>query len=67
MTEKRSVPWYYWPAWMGTLALALFVFYVLFTPFWMGIRFVSWLADRFGGDSELAASVGPNRNAPSSE
>jgi hypothetical protein len=28
------------------LAAALFIFYVLFTPVWMGIRFVSWIAER---------------------
>jgi hypothetical protein len=28
------------------LAAGLFVFYVLFTPVWMGIRLVSWLAER---------------------
>jgi hypothetical protein len=44
--RKRPVPWYYWPPWMVCLALGLFVFYVLFTPVWMGIRFVSWLAER---------------------
>jgi hypothetical protein len=33
---------------MVCLALGLFIFYVLFTPVWMGIRFVSWLADRRG-------------------
>ena len=46
MREKRKIPWYYWPWWMAILAVALFVFYVLFTPVWMGIRFVSWLAER---------------------
>jgi hypothetical protein len=28
------------------LALGLFVFYVLLTPVWMGIRLISWLAER---------------------
>jgi len=28
------------------LAIGLFVFYVLLTPVWMGIRFVSWIAER---------------------
>ena len=46
MTEKPRVPWYYWPWWLLVLAAGLFVFYVLFTPVWMGIRFVSWLAER---------------------
>jgi hypothetical protein len=46
MREKRSVPWYWWPFWMLLLALGLIVFYVFFTPVWMGIRLVSWLAER---------------------
>jgi hypothetical protein len=47
-TAKRRIPFYYWPLWMVVLAAGLFVFYVVFTPIWMGIRFVSWLADRRG-------------------
>jgi hypothetical protein len=46
MKTKRPVPLYYWPFWMACLALGLFVFYVLLTPMWMGIRFISWLAER---------------------
>jgi hypothetical protein len=46
MTGKRPVPLYYWPFWMVCLALGLFVFYVLLTPVWMGIRLISWLAER---------------------
>ena len=46
MREKRPCPWYWWPFWMllprpGPVRLLR-----LFTPVWMGIRFVSWLADR---------------------
>lgn len=44
--DKPKVPWFYWPWWMAILAAGLFVFYVLFTPVWMGIRLVSWLAER---------------------
>jgi hypothetical protein len=47
VTGKRPVPFYYWPFWMVLLALGLFVFYVLLTPVWMGIRLVSWLAERY--------------------
>jgi hypothetical protein len=43
---RKPIPVYYWPLWMATLALALFVFYVLLTPVWMGIRLVAWLSDR---------------------
>ena len=46
MTRKPPIPWYYWPVWMVCLVLGLFIFYVLLTPVWMGIRFVSWLAER---------------------
>ena len=46
--ERPPIPFYYWPVWMVVLAAGLFVFYVVFTPIWMGIRFVSWLADRRG-------------------
>ena len=47
MSEKPRIPPYYWPWWMLLLAGGLFVFYVLLTPVWMGIRLVSWLAERF--------------------
>jgi hypothetical protein len=43
---KPAVPWFYWPWWMVILAAGLFVFYVLFTPIWIGIRLASWLAGR---------------------
>jgi hypothetical protein len=46
VNQKRKVPFYYWPLWMVLLALGLFVFYVLLTPVWMGIRLISWLAER---------------------
>jgi hypothetical protein len=45
MSTKPKIPLYYWPFWMALLALGLFVFYVLLTPVWMGIRLVSWLAE----------------------
>jgi hypothetical protein len=46
MTEKPRVPLLYWPFWLLVLAAGLFVFYVLFTPVWVGIRLVYWLAER---------------------
>jgi hypothetical protein len=46
MKTKQPIPFYYWPFWMVCLALGLFVFYVLLTPVWMGIRLISWLAER---------------------
>jgi hypothetical protein len=31
---------------MLLLAICLFVFYVVFTPVWIGIRFTAWLSER---------------------
>lgn len=46
MKTKQPIPFYYWLLWMVCLALGLFIFYVLLTPVWMGIRLISWLAER---------------------
>jgi hypothetical protein len=46
MRAKAPIPWYLWPLWIVVLAAGLFVFYVLFTPVWIGIRLVSWFAER---------------------
>ena len=43
--EKGSVPVRYWVAWGLLMALADFVFYVLLTPIWIGLRVVAWLAE----------------------
>ena len=53
---RRTIPFYYWPFWMAVLAAGLFVFYVVLTPIWMGIRFVAWLADRRGGTRSTSAN-----------
>ena len=46
IAAKPPVPLYYWPLWIVLLAIGLFVFYVLFTPVWIGIRLVAWLSER---------------------
>lgn len=45
MTRRRSVPLHYWALYIVLLAAGLFIFYVLFTPVWMGIRLLAWLAE----------------------
>jgi len=54
--ERKPVPVYWWALWLALLALGLFVFYVLFTPVWMGIRLVAWLTEgrrfRLGRDEQ---------------
>jgi hypothetical protein len=66
VTAKPSIPWYYWPFWFVILAAGLFVFYVLLTPVWMGIRLVSWLAERRSheapADATTAGTSSPDRD-----
>jgi hypothetical protein len=42
----RPIPLYCWGVWMALLAVGLFVFYVVLTPIWMGIRLVAWTSER---------------------
>ena len=45
MKPKPPVPAVRWASWYAVLAAALFVFYVLFTPFWFGLRALAWAAE----------------------
>jgi hypothetical protein len=42
---KPPVPWWRWALWSSFQGLALFVFYVLLTPIWLGLRGLAWLAE----------------------
>ena len=42
---KGSVPIRYWILWWVILVVADFVFYVVLTPIWIGLRAVAWLAE----------------------
>ena len=44
--RRTPIPVFYWPLWIGTLGLALVVFYGILTPVWMGIRLVAWASER---------------------
>jgi len=48
LSEKGWVPLRYWAMWWWALGIAMFVFYVLLTPIWIGIRVAGWLAARRG-------------------
>jgi hypothetical protein len=39
------VPWWRWAIWWATLGVGLFLFYVLLTPLWIGLRALAWLAE----------------------
>jgi hypothetical protein len=43
--NKPPVPKRYWVLWSLILVVADFVFYVLLTPIWIGLRTVAWLAE----------------------
>ena len=42
---KGHVPLRYWVLWVSLLVVADIFFYVVLTPFWMGLRAVAWLAE----------------------
>jgi hypothetical protein len=42
---KPPVPLVRWVSWWLILIPALFVFYVILTPFWMTTRALAWLVD----------------------
>lgn len=43
--QKGSVPLRYWVLWWTIMVVADFVFYVVLTPIWMGLRAVAWLVE----------------------
>ena len=46
MPAKPPVPRWRWALWLTILAAAVFTFYVLLTPIWLGIRAAGWLASK---------------------
>jgi hypothetical protein len=54
---KPPVPAWRWAIWWILLVLALFVFYVLLTPLWMGLRAAAWVAELRARRRREAASV----------
>jgi hypothetical protein len=42
---KKPIAWWWWPIWWATLLFADLLFYVLITPFWMGLRALAWIAE----------------------
>lgn len=43
--EKPPVPLWRWALWFALLGVALVVFYVVMTPFWIGVRAAAWAAE----------------------
>jgi len=45
LAEKGWVPLRYWVLWWTLMTIADILFYVILTPFWMGLRALAWLAE----------------------
>lgn len=45
MRRRPEIPFYYWLLWIPLIGIGLFIFYVLLTPVWMGVRLIAWLAE----------------------
>ncbi len=43
--RKPPIPLWRWTMWWAILVVADFVFYVLLTPIWMGLRALAWVAE----------------------
>jgi hypothetical protein len=45
LAPKEPVPLWRWAVWWAVLGAGVFVFYVLLTPIWLGLRGLARLAD----------------------
>jgi hypothetical protein len=60
---KPPVPWWRWAIWWVALAFGMFLFYVLLTPLWLGLRWAAWIAEfraRRRPDTVAPSSPGPS-------
>jgi hypothetical protein len=42
---KPPVPLWRWGVWWIALCIGMFLFYVLLTPIWIGLRWAAWIAE----------------------
>ena len=45
MTARRRIPLWRWALWWVILLVGDVIFYVLLTPFWIGLRALAWVAE----------------------
>jgi hypothetical protein len=45
MSERATIPLWRWAFWWIELVVGMFIFYVVLTPIWVGIRALAWLAE----------------------
>ena len=60
--DKPPIPLWRWAMWWVALAVGMFLFYVLLTPIWIGLRVLAWAAEfRARRRRASAAGAGPRR------
>jgi len=45
IARQRPIPAWRWTLWYVCLAAAMLLFYVVLTPFWLGLRWAAWIAE----------------------
>ncbi|HEX5174538.1 MAG TPA: hypothetical protein VFV91_10405 [Gaiellaceae bacterium] len=45
VAPKPRIPLWRWALWWVVLGAGIFVFYVLLTPIWIGLRTLAWAAE----------------------
>ena len=45
VARARRISIWRWLLWYACLAVGMLLFYVLLTPFWLGLRGAAWLAE----------------------
>jgi hypothetical protein len=58
MRPKPPIPLWRWGLWWVALAVGMFIFYVLLTPIWLGLRVLAWAAE-FRARNRSAAGQSP--------
>ena len=43
--RARRIPVWRWTLWYAALAMGMFLFYVILTPLWLGLRCAAWVAE----------------------
>jgi hypothetical protein len=45
LEREKAISIWRWSVWMVCLAAGMFLFYVLLTPLWLGLRAAAWTAE----------------------
>jgi hypothetical protein len=59
---KPPIPLWRWGLWWVLLAVGMFLFYVLLTPIWVGLRALAWVAEVRARSRSAAGQSPPARS-----